>query len=138
MDKIRKFPLSIRINHPACGLGILTEEPDYRISWLLNQNFPWDLMRSDDILVMDKKSSVQQAYSSYVSNYNYHPGIRLISNRSGEGYWLTEFRQVDFLLAISPQDPAGQYIDDVKIIINTKIHQIRGLFNIALPSFCYL
>lgn len=138
MDKIRKFPLSLNTNLPVYGLGLLTDEPDYRLCWLLNQNYSWDLVRSDDILINDKNSSVPQSYACFVSHSSHQPAIKLIANRSKEGLWLTVFQQVDFLLVVSDQDPAGQYLNELKSVIGTKIPQIRGLFKVPLPSFCYL
>ncbi|MCX6225180.1 MAG: hypothetical protein NTV01_10615 [Bacteroidia bacterium] len=51
---------------------------------------------------------------------------------------MTAYRQVDFLLAVSVQDQGDQYLDELKNTIGTKIRQIRGLFKVPLPSFCYL
>lgn len=138
MNKIRKFPLSLNTASPIYGVGLLTDEPDYRLCWLLNQNYPWNLVRSDDILINDKNSSIPQSYAFFVSHSGHQPAIKLIANRSKEGLWLTVFRQVNFLLVVSDQDPAGQYLDELKSSIGTKIPQIRGLFKVPLPSFCYL
>ncbi|TSA38319.1 MAG: hypothetical protein D4R64_03350 [Porphyromonadaceae bacterium] len=138
MNKIRRFALSLNTSSPVYGLGLLTDEPDYRLCWLLNQNYSWDLVRSDDILITDKNSSIPQSYACFESNANHQPAIKLIGNRSKEGLWLTVFQQVDFLLVVSVQDPAGQYLDELKSTIGTKIPQIRGLFKVPLPSFCYL
>jgi hypothetical protein len=136
--KIRKFPLSQNTGSPVFGLGILTDEPDYRLCWLLNQNFPWDLARAEDIPVTAKNSPIPQSYACFVSKSGHQPVIKLISNRSAEGLWLTLFRQVDFLLVVSGQDPSGPFLDDLKAALSIKIPQIRGLFKVSLPSFCYL
>ena len=138
MNKIRKFPLSPDTSLPVYGLGLLTDEPDYRLCWLLNQNYPWDLVRSDDIIITDKNSPVPQSYTCFISNSGHQPEIRLIGNRSKEGVWLTIFRQVDFLLVVSLPDPDGHFLDELKGALSIKIPQIRGLFKVSLPSFCYL
>ena len=138
MNRIRRFPLLPLTSPPVYGLGLLTDEPDYRLCWLLNQNFPWELVRSGDIFVQDKNSPIPQSFACFKSNSSYQPEIRLIGNRSKEGLWLTVFRQVNFLLVASVQDPEGQYLDELKSNIGTKIPQIRGLFKVPLPSFCYL
>jgi hypothetical protein len=138
MKKIRRFPLSQHAGSPAYGIGLLTDEPDYRLCWLLNQAYPWDLIRSDDLITHDKNSPLPQSYACFESNSSHQPAIRLIGNRSQEGMWLTVFRQVNFLLAVSDQDSGGQYLDELKSTIGVKIPQIRGVFKVPLPSFCYL
>jgi hypothetical protein len=138
MSKTRKFPLPNNTGSPVYGLGLLTDEPDYRLCWLLNQYYPWGLVRSADILVTDKHSSIAQAYTCFESISDHQPVIKLISNRSKEGRWLTPFRQIDFLLAFSDQDLASLYLEEIKTTIGFSIPQIRGLFKVPLPSFCYL
>ena len=138
MNKTRRFPLSQSSGSPVHGLGLLTDEPEYRLCWLLNQSYPWELVRSDNISVQEKNSPIPQSYSCFESQSSHLPAIKLISNRSKEGFWLTEFRQVDFLLVASTQDPSDPFIDDLKLTLSTKVPQIRGLFKLPLPSFCYL
>ena len=137
MNKIRRYTLAQNTSPQFHGLGILTDEPDYRICWLLNQSFSWNLVRSDDILVTDKNSPVAQSFPCFENKSEQQSLIRLISNRSKEGQWLTIFRQIDFLLITGQDDEAG-YLDELKTSIGTKIPQIRGLFKVPLPSFCYL
>jgi hypothetical protein len=138
MNKIRKYPLSLNTSSPVYGIGILTDESDYRLCWLLNQNFQWELSRTDDITVNDNKSPVPQTYGCFMSNPAHQPVVRIICNRSKEGSWLTVFRQVDFLLVTSSPDSSTDNLDDLKKILMSKIPQIRGLFKVPLPSFCYL
>ncbi len=137
MSKIRKFSLSQNTSSPVYGLGLLTDEPGYRICWLLNQQFPWKLAKSDDIQVNAKESPVIQLYECFES-IGKQNAVKLIANRSKEGQWLTIFRQVDFLLIISSTDTAMVNLDDLKNSLATKVPQIRGLFKVPLPSFCYL
>jgi hypothetical protein len=138
MTKIRKFPLPANSSEPVYGLGLLTDEPDYRVCWLLNHHFNFELVRTEDISVTDKNSPDIQSYTCFESISGHQPSVKLIANRSKAGLWLTVFRQVDFLLAVSGQDPAGQYLDELKSSLASKIPQIRGLFRVPLPSFCYL
>jgi hypothetical protein len=138
MNKIKRYTLSQSPGKPVYGLGLLTEEPDYRLCWLLNQCFSWTLVRRDDILVADKNSPVTQSYASYEGRNSANGIVRIISNRSKEGLWLTLFKQVDFLLIVSGQDDSEQMLDDLKKSLVSDIHQIRGVFKVPLPSFCYL
>ena len=138
MSKIRKFSLSENTSSPVYGIGILTDEPGYKLCWLLNQHFPWNLVKSEDILVAGKESPITQTYSGFESTASLHPSVKLIGNRSKEGQWLTIFRQVDFLLYIPAAGQDTGYLENLKTSIATKVPQIRGLFKVPLPSFCYL
>ena len=138
MSKIRKFSLSQNSGLPVYGLGLLTDEPGYRLCWLLNQNYPWNLASANDISVAGKESPVTQLFPCYESTSGIQPSVKLIGNRSKEGQWLTIFRQVDFLLYIPAAAEDAQYLEDLKTSLTTKVPQIRGLFKVPLPSFCYL
>jgi hypothetical protein len=138
MNKIRKFQLAANTTPLVYGLGVLTDEPDYRLCWLLNRNYPWDLVRSADIVTNDENLPSPQSYSCFESSSNHKPAIKLISNRSNEGIWMTKYRQVDFLLMAIDQDSSAWYLDELKNTLGAKIPQIRGLFKVPLPSFCYL
>ena len=138
MEKIRRYPLSLNTDSPVYGLGLLTDEPGYRLCWLFNQSFPWNLARTADLSVTDKNSPVPQLYTRFESGTDQLPAIKLISNRSQDGIWLTVFQQLDFILVITEQDPGEQYLEELKSSLTTKIPQIRGLFKVPLPSFCYL
>ena len=138
MSKIRKFSLSQNTSSPVYGLGFLTDEPGYKICWLLNQNFPWNLVKSEDILVTGKDSPIAQAYPCFESTAGLHHSVKLIGNRSKEGQWLTIFKQVDFLLYIPAAGEDTGYLENLKTTLTAKVPQIRGLFKVPLPSFCYL
>jgi len=138
MDKIKKYPLTKPPGFPENGLGLLTDEPGYRLSWLINQNYNWNLEKSADLIITKTKSPVMQSFDCYESHSGFTPAIRLLSNRSNEGLWLTSFEQVDFLLLISDPDPTETFLHELKSTLGTKIPQIRGLFKLPLPSFCYL
>lgn len=138
MGKIRKFPLNLQSNNTGYGLGILTDEPGYRLCWLLNRCLSWDLAKSGDITIKDKNSPAIQSFAHYASPSGHQPSVSLISNRSGEGLWLTAYQQVDFLLVVAGWDQDGSELDELKMTIGLKVPEIRGLFKVPLPSFCYL
>ncbi len=138
MEKIRRYPLSLNTDSPVYGLGLLTDEPGYRLCWLINHTFSWNLAKTSDLIVPDKGSPVPQLYARFESGGDQLPAIKLISNRSQEGIWLTVFQQLDFILVISGPDNGEQFLEELKSSLTTKIPQIRGLFKVPLPSFCYL
>jgi hypothetical protein len=138
MKKIRRYPLSVDSRPPVYGLGILTDEPGYRLCWLLNQTCPWELAMTEDLSVTMKNSSVPQNFACFKSNPASADTVMLISNRSKEGVWLTAFEQVDFFLITSSRAAADQHLESIRSTLSSKIPQIRGLFKVPLPSFCYL
>jgi len=138
MNKVRKFPLPANPDSSGYGLGILTDECDYRVCWLLNQTFHWNLTKTDDLLITLRNNPVAQSFSCFVNPADQLLTVKLISNHSHEGIWLTEPKQIDFLLIITGQATADTSTHELKATITSKIPQIRGLFNLPLTSFCYL
>jgi hypothetical protein len=138
MNKTRRFSLSPVTGAPVYGLGILTDEPGYRLCWLLNQAFNWNLAKTDDIVASIKESPISQNFPCYEGGPGQGPAIRIVGNRSAEGQWLTIFRQVDFLLVITGTGNNRDTLEELKTLLTSKIPQIRGLFKVPLPSFCYL
>ena len=131
----KKYPL---LDHPSdtlFALGIVTDEPDYRLCWLLNQWGNLGLSRSEDILAYPANSPSAQAYSCFMSSGTEHyQTIRLISNKSSEGIWLTSFKQVNYLLLVDCKADYPISQSDFRSLLTKLVPQIRGIFEIPVTS----
>ncbi len=80
-------------------LGLLTDEPDYRLCWLLNQWLDINLEKEEDLNLFHPKRKQEQSFSLF-SYYDENTcwTFRVIQNRSAQGYFLEEIRNIDFLL----------------------------------------
>jgi hypothetical protein len=131
----KKYPLNDHPEHTFIALGLVTDEPDYRLCWLLNQ---WDtlgLARTDDLLAYPLNSPVAQAYASFTSEGNeVFKSIRLVSNKSNEGIWLTAYKQVNFLLLLENRTRIPEGAAQLKKDLIGSIPQITGIFEIPGES----
>ncbi len=97
----KRHKLSISIGDDYCLLGIVSDEPDYKIGWLFNQQLDASFARDEDLLVFNKKVDEEHAVSVFV----YHDErkmltYRLIGNRLPAGYFLSDLKQIDYVLHI--------------------------------------
>lgn len=82
-----------------CLLGLLSDEPDYRLCWLLNQALEIDLQKEEELILYHPRLKLEQSFSlfSWIDEDAYWT-YRIIRNRSGQGYFLEEVRNIDYLL----------------------------------------
>jgi hypothetical protein len=106
-------------------IGISSPENDYRITWILNNAFGFNLSRREDLEIYHKKLEGAQAFHQF----EYHDedtllDYRLLSNKSEHGYLLEEMPNMDYLLQIT-----GEWNE---VVLNTLIGRIKLLEGIRL------
>jgi len=134
MKPTRKFPLKDS-NPPVFHcLGLLTDVPDYRMCWMLNEHYHLRLISSPDLQVTLPKSPVPQSFSHFSSRDGEGKiTFRLVSNQSREGLWLTRYHQVNFLLlTANPPDPSG-ILSDLRQHGKEHFPELLGIFDL-LPD----
>ena len=100
VDKKRKYPLTLPSDLLIRGLGLLTDETDFRLSWLINQKLTIQLKKQPEWPLRNSQFPVTQFFSLY-STHSAETNIFLINNRSSEGAWLTIYHQIDFILMLT-------------------------------------
>ncbi|MFH0760295.1 MAG: IPExxxVDY family protein [Bacteroidota bacterium] len=112
-------------------IGLLTDEPDYRVCWLLNHRYNLGLQRCEDLILTISKAPIPQSFTCFMaSDNNDNTLFKLISNRSNEGIWLTSFPQINFLLlSLVPGDKNG-IVADLRQQGTGHIPEIRGIFEL--------
>ncbi len=131
MSAKQKFPLRDTISQDVQCIGLLTDEPDYRLCWLLNQTYNLGLQRCEDLSLTIAKAPLPQSFSCFISSGNTAGALfKLISNRSNEGLWLTRFPQINFLLlSLRPGDIRG-IMTSLRQKGAGSIPEIRGVFDL--------
>ena len=84
-----------------CLLGVVADEPDYKLCWRINQALELGFEKLDDLKLFHRKSQEDQEFSNFV----YHDEdalvtYRIIKNRSDEGFFLHELKNLDYLVHI--------------------------------------
>ncbi|MCF8347010.1 MAG: IPExxxVDY family protein [Bacteroidales bacterium] len=131
----KRHKLSVSIGDDYCLLGIVSDEPDYKIGWLFNQQLDASFARGEDLFVFNKKLNEEHAVSVFL----YHDErkmltYRLISNRLPAGYFLSDLKQIDYVLHIQGEvnpDEIGELIqrigsiDSVRMCVPVDLKRIK-------------
>lgn len=97
----KKHKLSVAIDEDFCLLGVASDEPDYKLCWLINQQMDTSFARVDDLVVYNSKLNEQQEVALFVyHDENKMVTYRLIGNRLSTGYFLSDLKNIDYLLHI--------------------------------------
>lgn len=97
-----------------CLLGISSDEPDYKLCWLINDHLRMSFLKTDNLHVFHKKLNKDQEFSLFqYDDENAMLVYRIIANRSDTGNFLNELKNIDYLLHIQ-----GDLIqDDISVLI---------------------
>jgi len=104
----KKHKLSVSMEENYCLLGISSDEPDYKLCWLINNQLRMSFVKTDNLQVFHKKLDIEQEFSMFhFEDDNAMLEYRLISNRSDAGYFLSDLKNIDYILHIQ-----GDLIND--------------------------
>lgn len=98
---VKKHKLDMAIQEDFCLLGIVTDDPDYKVCWRINQALDMMLVKQDDLVLFHKKLDTDQSFS--VFSFDDEEALltyRIIGNRGEPGYFLDELRNLDYLVHI--------------------------------------
>jgi hypothetical protein len=98
---VKKHKLDLAIEEDFCLLGVVTDEPDYKLCWLINQHLNMNFEKQDELKLFHRKLDEEQVFSYF----SYQDGdalitYRLIKNRDEKGYFLDELKNIDYLIHI--------------------------------------
>ena len=98
---VKKHKLELAIEEDFCLLGVVTDEPDYKLCWLINRTLDMNFEKQDELLLFHSKLDEEQVFSLF----SYHDqesiiSYRIIRNRAENGYFLDELKNIDYLIHI--------------------------------------
>jgi hypothetical protein len=98
---VKKHKLELAIEEDFCLLGLVSDEPDYKLCWRINQSLDMNFEKQDELKLFHRKLDESQTFS-YFSYHDEDALItyRLIQNRAEKGYFLDEMKNIDFLIHI--------------------------------------
>lgn len=110
----KKHKLEVSIDEDYCLLGIVSDEPDYKLCWLINDRLKFSFTRTEDIVLYNKKIDEDQVFSIFLFDDEATMlTYRLIRNRGEAGYFLQDLRNIDYVLHIQ-----GEIIqEDIKKLL---------------------
>lgn len=89
------------IEEDFCLLGVVADEPDYKLCWMINHALDLTFEKQDDLKLFHRKLKEEQLFSTFL--YQDEDALvtyRIIKNRSEQGYYLDELKNLDYLVHI--------------------------------------
>lgn len=112
---MNKFKLEIEYDYDFVLIGIASHEKDYRICWAINNKLGFDLKKTEDLEIKDKKQTESSMFSMYMyENTEQYSEYYVIANRSANGLLVPEQKQVDYFLMIRGTVTDEQVEDIIK------------------------
>lgn len=133
---LKKHKLEIAIDEDFALLGVVADQPDYRLCLLINRAFGFDLRKQDDLILYHRKLNLDQEFSLFeYADEESLLSYRVIKNRTDEGYFLDELKNLDYLVHIQgeiTQDSIASFfqltaaIPDVRMCVPVDLNKIRN------------
>ncbi|MDP8218319.1 MAG: IPExxxVDY family protein [Candidatus Theseobacter exili] len=129
-QKITKVQLKVNHSDESFWLGVVSAEPDYKLSLLLNNKFNLSLKNISPLKVpVDNGSELEfSRFSDHIKS----PEIfcTLFSNRSGKNFLLKNLKNIDYIF--QAHDLSGKY--HIKSLTSSlrEIESITAVFTIDL------
>jgi hypothetical protein len=130
--KIKRVQLKDNQTNDSDIIGIVTTEPDYKLSLALNRKLKISL-KNDSPVVIREESGVEMAFSRFSDiSAASNSGYDLISNRSGKSFLLKKLKNIDFIFQV--YNPGDE--DAIKVIATTlkNMECITAVFRIDSAS----
>jgi hypothetical protein len=130
--KVTKVKLKIEQNNDYILLGIVSAEPDYKLSLSLNNKFRISLKNINPLKLTGNIHS-ELAFSRFSNNDDHSDlNFSLISNRSGKNFLLNKLKNIDYLLQIQISEKEA----DLNTITSRlrEIDSVTAVFNIDLNT----
>ena len=92
--KITRHTIESGDPQPFIFLGVVSSEPDYRLSVMINMHLGSDLRKCSDEIILDTPSGTQTFSRFTPGNLSF----ALVSNRSGTNILIRKLKNIDFLI----------------------------------------
>jgi len=126
--KITRIHLSVNEQDEPSVLGIVTPDPDYKISLKLNKKLKISLKNSSPLEIEDNEGG-KIDFSKFTDDTAAPDSvIHLVSNRSGKNYFLKNLKNIDYILVL--HDPGRNYKSEQMATGLREIETITAVFTI--------
>lgn len=133
IQKVTKVQLEINQKVEFLLLGLVSAEPDYKLSLAINKKFRISLKNITPIKITDD-SGHELLFSRFSdTGKTMDTVINLVSNRSGRSYLLKKLKNIDYLFQVfNPEHEknTGQIISWLR-----EIESVNATFNIDIKTF---
>ena len=118
----KKYKLEIGDKSPLGLIGILSDESDLKLSWLINKNIQVNLTRDEDLNWLSRELPNSLSFPIYSDPESKLGPVRLLKNRTLEGLWIKGYKQVDYLFLIMKENSQEEFNN-----LREKLQKISGI-----------
>jgi len=133
---LKRHKLEMAIEEDYCLLGLVSDEPDYRLCWIINHHLGLDFRKSEDLVLAHKKLGQEQVFSLFVfDDERTMTTYRIIKNRADNGYFLEELKNLDYLIHVQGDTLSNQMnaflettnaLDSVRLCVPVDLQKIKN------------
>ena len=132
VQKVTRVQLKINQKDEFILLGIVSAEPDYKLSLTLNKKFRISLKNISPVKINNDIGS-ELAFSRFSDSSGSPDRIfNLISNRSGKNFLLKKLQNVDYIFQV--QDPDNENNISQLTASLREIDTVTAVFNIDMNT----
>ena len=132
-QRVTKIRLEASQNEDLSFFGIVSREPDYKLSLTLNQKIGVSLKQIEPITILDDSGN-EHFFSRFTTSATPSDELAytLISNRSGLFFMLKKLKNIDYLFQIHNSDNSGLEMKISTILRETE--NIDAVFPIDIKT----
>jgi hypothetical protein len=132
-QKITRVQLKINHEDELIMLGLVSSEPDYKMSLSINKRFRISL-RNTTPIKLNKPHSEELVFSRF-SDLSHSPDIifSLVSNRSGKNFLIKNLKNIDYVFIVHNNENDSS-IEEITAGLR-EIDTVDAVFNIDLNIF---
>jgi hypothetical protein len=133
VQKITRIQLDLPGDSEYILFGLVSSEPDYKLSQIINRKFRISLKNTAPIKSFDE-TGIELSFSRFThTNDSTGVSINLISNRAGNNFLLRKLKNVDFIFQL--HDPENEKdIDEITSSLR-ETESVNAVFSIDLNTF---
>lgn len=133
IQRITRVQLKVNHNAEFLILGIVSAEPDYKLSLSINKKFRISLKNISPVKIMDV-TGPELSFSRF-SDISGSPELifNLVSNRSGNNFFLKKLKNIDYIFQV--QDSENENEIDQIISRLREIESVNAVFKIDINNF---
>jgi hypothetical protein len=133
IQRVTRVQLEINQKVEFLLLGLVSAEPDYKLSLAINKKFRISLKNISPIKITDDSGN-ELLFSRFSDTVKTQDTVfNLVSNRSGKSYLLKKLKNIDYLFQVL--NPENEKNNDQIISGLREIESVNATFNIDIKTF---
>jgi hypothetical protein len=133
VQKVTRVKLNVNLNNDLIMVGLVSSEPDYKLSISINRKFGISLKNLSPLKIENGTGS-ELSFSRF-SDISGSPDVifSLISNRNGKQFLINKLKNIDYIFQVQEQENENK-INQITAGLR-EIESVNAVFNIDLNTF---